>query len=178
MDEGGETVARSSRSKSVWRMAAWAVLALLIVGGGVLVSKRAPMEEAPLALRTIGWAGKTGPGFAAVTTEAELERAWAQLPQAPPVPQVDWDREWVVAAFMGERPTGGYRITMDEARVAGREVRIRVTTREPGPTDVVTMVITYPAHWAAVERPGRPGDYDVIWYDDEGHVLAAMEVTF
>lgn len=159
-------------------MAAWAIVALLLIGGGVLVSKRAPVEEAPLALRTIRGAGRNDSGFAAFTSADELGEAWAQLRQAPAMPEVDWDREWVAAAFMGQRPTGGYRITMEDVRVAGREVRILVHSREPGPTDVVTMVITYPSHWAAVERPARPGDYAVIWHDEEGHVLAAVEVTF
>ena len=52
--------------------------------------------------------------FLVIKTEAEWKTLWQThaQPQAPAkeLPRVDFDKEMVVAVFLGEKPTGGYRV--------------------------------------------------------------------
>ena len=64
---------------------------------------------------------------------------------SPSAPLVDFSRVAVVAAFMGWRPSLGYRIGFGEAVVVeGGRASVRVVEREPPPGTVRGQVITTP----------------------------------
>jgi len=128
-------------------------------------------------MRTLGRYGRTRPGFEIARSPAEWRALQESLAQRPAFPDVDFHREWVVAAFMGEKPTGGFLIEVREVTRRGRQVRVAVRQQEPGPHDVVTMVITYPGHIVAVKRPPA-GPYTVVFTDPDGRELSRREVTF
>lgn len=150
---------------------------LLAAGLGVLVADRGKVEE-PLALRTVSRAGGRTPAYEVALSPGELQRLWGRLVQPPDMPEVDFGREWVLAALMGEKPTGGYRISIDGVRSRGRTIRVAVSEEAPGPEDFVAMVFTYPGHWVAVERPRAPGSYEVVFENGAGVELARREVAF
>ncbi|MDQ7793791.1 MAG: protease complex subunit PrcB family protein [bacterium] len=49
-----------------------------------------------------------------------------------------------VLVAMGERPTGGYRVDLNDAMEAEDYVLLEVVYRAPGPGDMVTQALTYP----------------------------------
>ncbi|MDZ8032665.1 protease complex subunit PrcB family protein [Nostoc sp. DedSLP04] len=68
----------------------------------------------------------------------------------PPIPQVDFTRNSVVAVFAGEKPTGGYSVEILSAETSGSQTQeqlaITVQHRQPGAGDFVTEALTYPYH--------------------------------
>ena len=93
---------------------------------------------------------------AVVRTPEAWAELWAEhgantLPP-PPAPEVDFERQMVVAVFLGVRPCGGYGVEIAEC--APREDRIVVRAREtrPGPDELVTMALTAPYAMRAVPR--------------------------
>lgn len=70
----------------------------------------------------------------------------------PPVPQVDFSRDSIVAVFAGEKPTGGYSIEILSAETSGSQIQersvIAITVQhcQPEPGDFVTEALTYPYH--------------------------------
>lgn len=158
------------------RAAAVAVALVLAAVAVALVAQRLRLEEGPLDMRTLGRYGRLQPGFDVAASPDQWQALRRTLVQQPPLPDVDFRREWVVAAFMGEKPTGGYLVDVREVVREGRRIRVTVVQEEPGPNDLVTMVITYPGHIVAVARPPA-GRYTVVFTDEAGRELFRREVT-
>ena len=88
---------------------------------------------------------------------AELwARMYAPYGERPPVPDVDFDREMIVAAALGTRSSGGYAIYLDSATIAGDALVVHVRRVEPGPNCGTTQALTEPVDLARVPRDARP----------------------
>lgn len=71
----------------------------------------------------------------------------------PPLPPVDFDRETIAIAAMGQRATGGYIISIDSAAAAGDTVTLVVTEHSPGRTCGTTAALSSPVAIARIFRP-------------------------
>lgn len=163
------------RQKRMIVIGAWL---LLLVGAGVLFAGRGETGADPMQTRELTRDGAAEPGFAVAVNEAEMTALWQGLVQPRERPEVDFAREWVLAAFMGEKPTGGFRVTIDQVERRGEEIRAQISEREPGPDDFVTMVFTYPGQVVAVERPSEAGVYTLIIHNRAGEEKARLSLTF
>jgi len=119
-----------------------------------------------------------GSGFALYTEPAAFAVAYAaihagQLPP-PAVPVVAFDREVVAAAFLGRRPTAGYRIRLTGA-VRDRDRVVVTVEREVPPAGAITaQVITSPYCLVRLAR----GDWQAVRFvDKEGHRLAEVALA-
>lgn len=132
------------------------VLALLVVacggdgGGGVKTGSAA--------------AGGSSVGFQAVQA-AQLKdpaRTWFSAPKRQPGVAVwrDGDQLYLLAAA-GEKPTGGYAVSVSEVRLVGDELQVAVTTSGPKPGDMVAQAISYPK--AVVSVLGKLPDLKVVY---------------
>ena len=74
-----------------------------------------------------------------------------------------------LAAFWGEKPTGGYSIALRSARLEEGRVTVRLSLREP-PDAILTQALTYP-YAVAVIRRLSPGDRDFSLVDENGREL-------
>lgn len=87
---------------------------------------------------------------------AEWARVWPEVVGShspkPPLPAVDFARETIVLASMGQRSAGGYVVRIDSAGVAGDTVILAVTERSPGPTCGTTAALSSPIALARVMR--------------------------
>lgn len=99
-----------------------------------------------------------------VRTLEEWRQVWERhttlrLPQ-PEKPPVDFDREMVIAVFLGDRSTGGFaiEITRIKQRVDGLHVRIEETA--PPQDALVTQGFTSPYHLVRIGRLDRPVTFD------------------
>ncbi len=61
-----------------------------------------------------------------------------------PVPEVDFEKETIVALCLGEKTTSGYSITIDHIEQTDEGQVVWVKEIGPGPDDMVAMVICQP----------------------------------
>lgn len=61
------------------------------------------------------------------------------------IPTIDFEKETIVAVFMGKKTSGGYSVSIDQVKDVGDE-KIEVTVQEEKPKkgEMVTMAITQP----------------------------------
>jgi hypothetical protein len=94
-----------------------------------------------------------------IRTPAEWSQAWARITGSAeprrPAPAIDFDREMVILVAMGERPTGGYSITIEGVYDASGRVFAVVREKSPGADCFVTEAFTQPID--AVRVPRRDG---------------------
>jgi hypothetical protein len=74
-----------------------------------------------------------------------------QLPP-PAVPDVDFTREMLVVAALGQRSSGGYHILVDSAAAQPSALTVTIRTISPGPTCGVTLAVTEPVDIARLPR--------------------------
>lgn len=118
-------------------------------------AERRPPEVAVFPYRSNS--GLTTRDRVIVTDQAAWSAIWTDIVRnhspTPALPAVDFGRETIVVAAMGQRSTGGYGITIDSGGVAGDTVVLVVTERSPGPTCGTTAALTAPVALARILRP-------------------------
>jgi hypothetical protein len=82
-----------------------------------------------------------------VTDRKEWEKTWQEATgreePLPNIPTVDFKRQYVIAAFMGERRSSGYRIEISSIVKKGRTLEVVVKKYEtPGMLTVITDPFT------------------------------------
>ncbi len=75
-----------------------------------------------------------------------------------------------LAAYWGEKPTGGYSMAVESARLEGNTVTVRLSLREPPRDAILTQALTYP-YAVAVIRELDPRGKDFSFVDEEGREL-------
>ena len=98
--------------------------------------------------------GITVPRRELIRDEAAWRAAWAEIwartgPTLPPLPVIDFTRDMIVLAALGQRNSGGYGITVDSTTRATSGIVVWITKLTPGncgtlaaltqPVDVVSM---------------------------------------
>lgn len=106
-----------------------------------------------------------------ITTEADWRRTWQTLAgmseSANNLPEVNFNTRAVVLVRQGQKPTGGYGISVAEIRREDPTLFVRVDERSPSPGSIRTQVITSP--FVAVSIP-RPADNSIVRFADERSV--------
>ncbi|MGO1500241.1 MAG: protease complex subunit PrcB family protein [Marinobacter sp.] len=99
--------------------------------------------------------GLTGPGLAYVQTAERLQKL-LELPTqnmaVQQLRQVNLDQEHLLFVTLGEKPTGGYSISLASASLENSEntLRLSMAVRSPAPGTMVTQAITSPCAVVAV----------------------------
>ena len=127
-------------------------------------------KEAPETLRVVQITseapgqGSRGPRVILSPSAAGLEReTGASVPS-------DTGRGAYLAAYWGEKPTGGYSLGARSARLEGERVTVRLALEEPPPDAIVTQALTYP-YLVAVVRGVDPTGKDFHFVDQRGRRL-------
>lgn len=101
--------------------------------------------------------------FVAVVRDAETYAALLKLDgNLPKLGEEFFQSNAVIAAFLGERNTGGYSVEINREGVGG----IHVSERKPGKDMMVTQMITAPFKIAALESTSNsrvPLSFDDTW---------------
>ena len=89
------------------------------------------------------------------------------MPQPAAVPDVDFTKYGVLLIRMGEKPNGGYRLTLtaEAAEIKNREARVPVLWNEPEPGFMYTQAIVYPHLVIKMEK----GAFDGIAVVDQNN---------
>lgn len=95
-------------------------------------------------------------GYRVIEDNQRFAALWAELYRTrrpePPMPDIDFEREIVVAVFQGQQPTGGYAVEVEAVQRIGRRAVVHVAQTAPEPDDMVTMALTSPYHLVRFAR--------------------------
>jgi len=97
------------------------------------------------------------------------------LPPSAVGPDIDFTKYGVLLIRMGEKPNGGYRLTLtaDEASIENREARIPVRLSEPEEGFFYTQAIVYPHLVIKMEK----GSFDgIAVVDQNGSVILRLSI--
>lgn len=139
------------------------VVCLAPAGCGAIERGQVSEQQAGvLGFRALDAGTRSGVGTpqeVVVRSPAEWEQLWRAhqsvvSPQRP-LPAADFSKDFVVAIFAGQQPTGGFAVAVEQvtASASGIEVSYRVTAPPPGA--IVPQALTSPFQIIAV--PSRPG---------------------
>ena len=82
------------------------------------------------------------------------KRITAPCVNAPPAPQIDFTREMIIVAALGERPTSGYWIVIDKAYERGHQLEITVRSILPPPNAGQFQMATQPVDVVRIAKTG------------------------
>lgn len=95
-----------------------------------------------------------------VRDSAEWNALWQTITRPfyppPPLPQVNFDRDMVVVAALGARPSAGYDIVIEGARQDTSSIEVALRTSSPAPGCPVTAAMTQPVDIATIPASPRP----------------------
>ena len=87
------------------------------------------------------------------------EAIWRHSSPRPALPDIDFSRDMLIVAALGERPTGGYSIFIDAASAGADRLAIRLRSVSPGNGCAVTLAQTQPVDIARVPRRNGPAAF-------------------
>ncbi len=104
--------------------------------------------------------------FVLVTNTDRLVNLWnraygSQL-QVPSVPDVDFERETVLAVYVGQKPTGGYSVSVRSVSIDGGDLYVDLVQNRPQAGSMTTQALTSPWLMVRVLR----GGFGVAWIRD------------
>lgn len=80
----------------------------------------------------------------------------ATMAPIPAEPDVDFETAMVIAAFAGERETGGYSITIEEIRENSEFMIVEVEIETPGDNCTTTQALTQAHHVVVLDDSDKP----------------------
>ncbi|HZX96570.1 MAG TPA: protease complex subunit PrcB family protein [Myxococcales bacterium] len=94
------------------------------------------------------------PEHLVVTSQRDWEIEWPHLSgELTPAPEVDFAHFMVLVAALGERPTSGYQVTIDDVRtIRNDRLAARILETVPGKGCGLLQVATTPAQAITVPR--------------------------
>ena len=104
--------------------------------------------------------GYVEPSKSVISTEEQWKEIWDKmfryLLTQQELPKIDFDTEMILAAFMGERRTGGYEIRIKRIMKTDKEIVAYIEEREPDPESFRTMALTQPYHVVVIKKYSLP----------------------
>jgi protease stability complex PrcB-like protein len=90
---------------------------------------------------------------------AAWKRANAHMAPIPAAPEVDFSKEMVALAALGEKPSAGFGVEIVGARLAEGKLRILYAEHEAPPGGMAATVITHPWHAVVIARTDDPVEW-------------------
>lgn len=90
-----------------------------------------------------------------ITSSDELTELWKIIDAATPPPEIDFEKNAVIAVFAGQQPTAGYAIAVSKVVDSGSRT-VSVTLTKPDNTCMVGQVLTAPYEVAVVPATTLP----------------------
>ena len=138
---------------------ATAFLYFLISLGACFLTQGVASERVPFVTIDQGFrSGVRERKFLVIKTEPEWKAVWQSHGQplipVKELPRVDFDKEMVVAVFVGEKPTGGYKVEMTSIEEEREKGRLRIVLRESKPPvgSIAIQALTQPYQILRVKK--------------------------
>lgn len=89
-----------------------------------------------------------------VARDAEsFRQLWAQhTGRLDTLPHVNFDQFMVLGVFMGEKPTGGFGVTIEEVALQNGKLKVKVQETLPDPNSLTIQMLTAPAQVILLPR--------------------------
>lgn len=117
-----------------------------------------PIEVRPVLVRL--HSGITDSRRVVIRDGAAWQALWQEavrnLLPPPQAPEVNFTQEMVIAASLGQRPTGGYDISIDAVYEAEGQLFVVVRETAPSPGSIVTQAVSAPVAAVAAPRSDAP----------------------
>lgn len=143
-------------------------LAVTLVAG-CSVNRAATAEGAPLARQVTesNHCGLTAPGLVYISNPRDLDKV-ASLPSGNlsmnQLRALDLEREHLVLVGLGQKPTGGYGLTLQSAEIVDDVLQLALNVRKPAPDAMVTQALTTPCVVIAIS----PDKWEQLRVSGEG----------
>lgn len=106
------------------------------------------------------YSGVSAPENVVVRDAAAWSALWqnihATIDPIPPLPDVDFGQEMIVAAALGTRNSGGFNVLVTQATEDSEGVEIQVLETSPGADCFNTQALTQPIDLGRIERRDGP----------------------
>ncbi|MDF0748820.1 protease complex subunit PrcB family protein [Marinobacter sp. 71-i] len=146
------------------------ILALaLTLAAGCAVNRSATADGAPLARQVTesDHCGLTAPGLVYVSNARDLDKL-ASLPSGNlalnKLRAIDFEQEHLVLVGLGQKPTGGYGLTLQSANIVDDVLELVVRARQPAADAMVTQALTTPCAVIAIS----PNDWEEMRVSGDG----------
>jgi PrcB C-terminal len=130
--------------------------------GMLYAAPRPPAEKGTdVKFATVQTGTQGGPEKAeqsVATTPEEWAKLWKNyrrnLVPAPALPEVNFEKEMIVAVAMGTKPSGGYAIAIKRIEKTDKGVVVHYRETAPAPGGIGIAVLTQPFHIIRLEKGG------------------------
>jgi hypothetical protein len=104
--------------------------------------------------------GRKDAGNEIIESREDFEKLWKVIYSfvvpRPDLPDIDLEKNVIVAAFMGEFPTSGYGIEIEKVVEKEKEVVVYIARHYPPPGSDVAQALSSPYCMVAFEKTGKP----------------------
>ncbi len=132
------------------------ITALAVPLSACLINESSAADAALSMLDQGDSSGINSQRFEVIRDAASLDALWrehtAVMDPPPALPQIDFEHDMVIAAFMGQRGTGGYTVQISKLNPEGSALSAQITFTRPGADCLVTQAITQPYHIVVTPR--------------------------
>lgn len=102
-----------------------------------------------------------------IQTQQEWDELWNKTyGSSSEAPYINFSSNIIIAVYMGERASGGYRIEITNIGENEEQVRVHIRETSPSPGRMVTMLITQPYHIVKLNRIPKLIVLIHIWEED------------
>lgn len=108
--------------------------------------------------------GISGKRLLVIRDVDEFSELWSDhvaiLAPQPAQPDIDFETSMVVAAFAGERSSGGYAITIEDIRENNEFIIVEIGIETPGDNCATTQALTQPHHMVLLDDSDKPVQFN------------------
>lgn len=91
-----------------------------------------------------------------IRTAGEWSDLWTEMfPTEMIASAIDFDNKILIAAFQGEKPTGGYSIEIVKIEEKDNKIIVNVVENEPGSNCITTQAFTSPYHIVELDKTSK-----------------------
>lgn len=156
------------RKRALYFSVFLALLLIVIFPHMLVVSEASESQDLEFEVISCGdISGYVEEAYVLVKDEAQWAEVWKKHTRpyvnGIPCPEIVFSEKMVVCAFMGERHTAGYRISVEKTWADKEKVHVEIAKDEPQKDSVVAQVLTYPYVFVSLDRT----DADVVFHVTE-----------
>ena len=107
-------------------------------------------------------------GTKVVSDAASFDTLWLQHNgSSQQKPEVDFDKETVLAVFSGQKKTGGYQIEITKISQSGSTLNVSYKETSPASSDLTSQVLTSPAHMVKISLSKSQNNFETVTFSAE-----------
>lgn len=130
--------------------------ALSLPLAGCLINESSAVEAPLNTLAQGGSSGVISQRFEVIRDAASLAALWREhtaMEEPPPaLPQIDFERDMVIAAFLGQRTSGGVALRIGKLSNVGGALTAHLDLTSPGAGCITTQALSQPYHMVVTRR--------------------------